>query len=890
MNTFGGYQLVDADFVLTERIRSGAELAGCVGLMEANSLMVPSGANPAHGWILLKRSDFAALNTYNAQSLVIRHQRWENASQSMIWEAAATTFNGLYVISARTPWRGAPSDPLAPYLVEIGDARWLLKNQLSEFPGPAAASFNVRAPAYDGLYNSTTINSGTAWTWAGMAQQVWQMMSLLGTWPGFPGGYTPVGTPEGWIFGGCSAWDALCSILDHLGLVVTCDLTASSNFYGIAHYGDSDAQYQLQVLAAVPYLLEDEQPIFGGAGWVPGTFKCNFHRRNKYFGSEETVRNDSSQWGANLAYVVSSSTGYSGAGTANFWDDFTVRYDESSSPIGADTTTAATVAASRMADYLARITRGANGELRQVYSGIRPFKNGSLVDAVTWKAQPGKQEQGNPGWITEIVRDPWNRWLPKCSPVCGPNAKPQDSSNNQAPVLAPQFPVYPLVEQVVRITSVATGANPFGAGTTIWNGFVQQVRTGTDIRDREACYLLNPNNNVVVAGKVNARLMGAYTNGSAVTLPLYVGNAVATAASIVTVTNITTITVPGTFFLYYDGNNYTLYYYDGTTYIPLDGVDWTYHMDQSDKFYNNSTFQAVWHLVGYHAGSAQGFNSEQAIATTIYVVPFIVPHGGTLDELAGELVVGGSPSYPVSATIANGGTGYTNGDTLTLDGTWTAGGAVLQVASVGGGGVITSVTILVVATVCSLIKPNPIAVSGGTGTGAFFNIVWDTNLVYGIYDSDPTPAVTGSFARYPTTLLYNSRLFPLSDTTDAGLVIDDQTTPLYSPVAPFVFQPKKLYWVAMMSQAGATMRFVSGSAGVESDVMGWQDNGSQTSGRPDGIGISFNSSPGSGLKVGAPSGWNTGHLPTTFPAGATRLEQSGAGDNIPAIGIKFAFT
>jgi hypothetical protein len=803
-NTFGGVPLIDPDMIADERQRARMDGRDFPGLMDANSLMVPSGVIPAHGWLLITRANFSKLTVTSAQQLVITHYRWQAATQTMVQDSTAT-FNGLYIISARSPWRGAPSDPSAPYLVEIGDARWLLKNRLFEFGGgqsagfPGQSSYNVRAPAYDGNYNASTVASGIPWTWAQMAQEVWQQMSLLGTWPGLPASYTPTGTPEGWIFTGCSAWDALTAILDHLGLVVTCDLTKSSNYYSIVHYGDIDTAFSALQSTAIAsfYQLEDENPIFGGAGWVPATFKCYFHRRQQYAGTEETVTPANSspgagpvQWGANLAYVVSVSTGYSGPGITHFWDDFTVRYNENSSPLSADTTSASTIASARMTDWLARITRGGNGEMRQVYSGIRPFVTGSLVDAVTWRMvspqqQPRKatkpwemppfEEEDSTGWVTEIVRDPWNRWLPKCEAVCGPNCKPENSSNPQPPVLAPQFPIYPIISQQVRVTTVAAGSNPYGSAAGLWEGYVEQLENGTPIRDREACYFLDPNNNLNNPGVYFARLMNQYNS-----TPIYVGETVFTLPQVAIPPN-TNVTIynNGVLVVNIDGgtNTVNIYYvYQGMPVPVNGGNDWTANMDQGAAFQNNTAtfpfssgnepnYGSLWHPISLHTFPVSGYitgglniQADPATGSAYnYALPCICPHGGVIDQLS-LAITGGQGTGYLYATwpiLVGGGTGYVVGDLISFSG-GNPGGPTPTAAQVTvlteTGGVITGVTFWNLASAgTGYAIGNTMTINGDSGTvvaGGAYSIATVTGI--GAGGSITTYSITpGNYLVFP---------------------------------------------------------------------------------------------------------------------------------------------
>lgn len=87
------------------------------------------------------------------------------------------------------------------------------------------------------------------------------------------------------------------------------------------------------------------------------------------------------------------------------------------------------------------------------------------------------------------------------------------STNEQAPYLGPQLPVYPPLRQLVRTRS-RDGA--------VWLANVQQHDGELHLRDREQCYLWEPNAVPINPGAAyRARLVGTYT-ASAGPLPLYV--------------------------------------------------------------------------------------------------------------------------------------------------------------------------------------------------------------------------------------------------------------------------------------------------------------------------------------------------------------------------------
>jgi hypothetical protein len=84
------------------------------------------------------------------------------------------------------------------------------------------------------------------------------------------------------------------------------------------------------------------------------------------------------------------------------------------------------------------------------------------------------------------------------------------------------------------------------------------------------------------------------------------------------------------------------------------------------------------------------------------------------------------------ATVANGGTGYTVGNVLTVVGGTPAGAAATLTVSSVSGGVITAVSSTNFAQYTAL-PANPVSVTGGTGTGATLNLQWSVLTGAGSY-------------------------------------------------------------------------------------------------------------------------------------------------------------
>jgi hypothetical protein len=128
--------------------------------------------------------------------------------------------------------------------------------------------------------------------------------------------------------------------------------------------------------------------------------------------------------------------------------------------------------------------------------------------------------------------------------------------------------------------------------------------------------------------------------------------------------------------------------------------------------------------------------------TGVPAVVFTTPTGHT----GSGATAAASMGLDSISNITNGGTGYTVGDLLTLSGGTSTTAGMLQVTSVSGG-VITGAVISVAGTYTSL-PTNPVAVTGGTGSGATFSLLWKIASVAVTaggtnYSTAPTVAFSG---------------------------------------------------------------------------------------------------------------------------------------------------
>lgn len=98
-----------------------------------------------------------------------------------------------------------------------------------------------------------------------------------------------------------------------------------------------------------------------------------------------------------------------------------------------------------------------------------------------------------------------------------------DNTNLGTPDFAPGLPLYPDLEQLCRVSAAALA----GTSPAVYPAFVDQFNPPLGFRDREACYVVEPNRIVLGPGHYDCRLIGSFpTAGHALfgviaQLPLY---------------------------------------------------------------------------------------------------------------------------------------------------------------------------------------------------------------------------------------------------------------------------------------------------------------------------------------------------------------------------------
>lgn len=83
-----------------------------------------------------------------------------------------------------------------------------------------------------------------------------------------------------------------------------------------------------------------------------------------------------------------------------------------------------------------------------------------------------------------------------------------DNTNLQPPNFAPTVPIYPPLEELVRVTGIVSGG--------VYEAFIEQFTPPLGVRDRVACYVYEPNGFKLQPGIYDCRLVSNF-NG----LPLF---------------------------------------------------------------------------------------------------------------------------------------------------------------------------------------------------------------------------------------------------------------------------------------------------------------------------------------------------------------------------------
>ncbi len=227
-------------------------------------------------------------------------------------------------------------------------------------------------------------------------------------------------------------------------------------------------------------------------------------------------------------------------------------------------------------------------------------------------------------------------------------------------------------------------------GTSTVTGYVTQQRSANrfDITDGS-----NPKTNLILAPTTAIAAAINSTNAAYFTIPVYPQNSGAT------------------------GGSFTVHYAVYSATVLTSNTTSTWNIGDSLALPSGAGALTVATLTDSHdiatvtVGTAGNYTSLFSTPTTATRAAGSGASFTTHYGVDSAVIVGGG-----SGSTA----GYTLGDTLTLTGT---GSATIHVDTVDGGGGILTYHVTAVGTVTSL-PSNPVATTGGTGTGATFTLKW----------------------------------------------------------------------------------------------------------------------------------------------------------------------
>lgn len=287
----------------------------------ANSITVSAGPDPDTAYLLVSRATAEALDpaalheikwTYKQEGVAsVRQFTFGNW---VLWRAVALTGNG---------------DGNAPYLLELRD-----KRELMGLGEEIDADYNITLgwKSSAKLYQTSTTNSGTPWTWQGLLNTLWSSLpsAIRGTAPTLS--YTPTHTPEHFQFSG-TAWQAVTEVL------AACQSTVVPCVGGfrLVCFGDSQTGLSSYQSALSHRLLWDGRPLYSRERQlVP--------EKVRVYTVQRTLEPDADQ--TNREEVA---TGLADATTGYFLELFSDLIHEGTSTNGAAVTTSGSSLAARAA-------------------------------------------------------------------------------------------------------------------------------------------------------------------------------------------------------------------------------------------------------------------------------------------------------------------------------------------------------------------------------------------------------------------------------------------------------------------------------------------------------------------------------------------------------------
>ncbi len=212
--SFGPASLVSAQNAIEQFSEKGIDYSSFY--RRANSYTCKIGADEGDGWILLRKSELAKLNSSTPYDLKLG----DNSTAD-----SYVTIKRLAIIQAQRVFCTGSLDPQSLYLVQLADVRWFLKRT------SICKRYNIRETCSAGGWcdGTTKDGAGTPWTFLEIIEDIYTEFSSFG---GFLPNYTFSTSyvfgdlpdpPENIRFEGVSAWDALANLCQQFGFFIRYD-------------------------------------------------------------------------------------------------------------------------------------------------------------------------------------------------------------------------------------------------------------------------------------------------------------------------------------------------------------------------------------------------------------------------------------------------------------------------------------------------------------------------------------------------------------------------------------------------------------------------------------------------------------------------------------------
>lgn len=374
--SFGGKACIDP-LALARRCRELDLPTDWVG--KPNSFRCPLGGEVGRGWILLPRGsiDELDLDAYHDLTFTVRIAGIQQR----------VTVKDLILVRADCLTPGLPLDPAAAYLCEIADRRHVFRWR------PVNRAYNIRSGTGSGAsayFTASLTSEEEPWTWQEIVTNLWNTVGadVLGETDTLP--FTPDGTPEGLIYYGSNAWDALTDVLQRLQCAVRWNPLL--NVYSIVRIGAADSQADEALEKFDAYRVWDRETVQSNLGRYTVRVRVHFRKYPVLVGEVPYHTIDKSDPTGRALQIEEDPSAYT-----NVFDDLWALYDTGGSLTNGTALDAR--ATERAVDFFRRFWE-ADDKLDRVYGlpisdpGMLP---GAKIRSIWW-GDVGR------GLRTEVIR------------------------------------------------------------------------------------------------------------------------------------------------------------------------------------------------------------------------------------------------------------------------------------------------------------------------------------------------------------------------------------------------------------------------------------------------------------------------------------------------------